>query len=74
MSVDEFSDYSSDTAADPVPNEALPTPCAELLLRAPDRNLIRVDGQSYAAAKPTRIRLRLNPLSTRPEGPKLFYG
>ena len=57
MSVGEFSGYSSDTAVDPVPDEALPTLSAELLLGASDRNLVRADGQSYAAAKPTRIRL-----------------
>jgi hypothetical protein len=37
------------------------TPSAELLSGALDRNTAGADGQSYAAAKPIRIRLRLKP-------------
>jgi hypothetical protein len=71
-SVGEFSGCSSDTAVDPVPDEPLLTPGAELLSGALDRNTAGADGQSHAAAKPIRIRLRLKPLSGRPQGNKII--
>jgi hypothetical protein len=55
--MDELSGCSSDTAdtaVDPVTDEALPTPSAELLSGAPDHNFVRADGQSHVAAKPIR--------------------
>jgi hypothetical protein len=70
--VGDFSGCSSDTAVDPDADEILPTASAEPLSGAPDRNLVPADGQSHAATKPTRIRLRLNPPSQRPRGTKII--
>jgi hypothetical protein len=72
MSIGEFSGCSSDTAVDLVNDEALPIPSAELLSGALDRNTVRADEQSHAAAKTTRIRLRLNPPSERPQATKII--
>jgi hypothetical protein len=47
----EFSGCSSDTAVDPVTDEALPTPSTELLLGAPDYNFVRADEQSHVTTK-----------------------
>ena len=71
-SVSEPSGCSSDTAVDPAPDESLLTPSAELLSGALDRNTAGAGGQSHAAAKPTRIRLRLKPPSERPQGNKII--
>ena len=49
MSVGEFSGYSSDTAINPVIDEALPTPIAEPFSGVLDHNLVRADGQSHVA-------------------------
>jgi hypothetical protein len=48
-----------------------PSPSAELLPGALDRNTTGAGGQSHAAAKPIRIRLRLKPPSERPQGNKI---
>lgn len=71
-SVGEFSDCSSGTAVDPVSDEPLLTPSAELLSGALDPNTAEADGQSHVAAKPIRIRLRLKPPSERPQGNKII--
>jgi hypothetical protein len=63
----EFSGCSSDTAVDPVTDEALPTPSAELLSGAPDHNFVRADGQSHVIIKLIRIRLRVNLPPKRPQ-------
>ena len=73
MSANDAHSRSSNTAVNPVPDEALLTSSAEVLVLsgAPDRNLAQADRQSYAAAKPGRIQLRLNPPSKRPQGTKI---
>jgi hypothetical protein len=67
ISMGEFSGCSSDTAVDPVTDEALPTPSTELLSGAPDHSFVRADGQSHVTTKPIRIRLRVNPPPKRPQ-------
>ena len=72
MSVGEFSGHSSDTAVDPVSDEAIPAPTAQLPSGAPDHDVVRAaDGQPHAAdVKPIRIRLRVNPPPKRESGTK----
>ena len=71
MSIGEFSGCSSDTAVDVVTDAELLTPSIEALSGARDCNFVRADGHSHAAAKPIRIRLRVNPPPKRPQGTKL---
>lgn len=55
-SAGRFGGCGGDTAVDPVLDEPLLTPSAELLSGALDRNTTGAGGQSHAAAKPIRIR------------------
>jgi hypothetical protein len=77
MSIAEFSGDSSDTAVDPVSDEAIPAPTAQPPSGALDHDVIQAEGQSHAAVKPIRIRLRVNPppsgtkIILRLKGPKL---
>jgi hypothetical protein len=57
MSVGEFSGSSSDTAINPVIDEALPTSIAEPLSVVLDYNPVRADGRSHMAVELIRIRL-----------------
>jgi hypothetical protein len=70
MSIGEFSGHSSDTAVDPVSDEAIPAPTAKPPSGALDHDAVRADGQSHAAVKPIRIRLRVNPPPKRQSGTK----
>lgn len=72
MSVGEFSGSSSDTAINPVIDEALPTSIAEPLSVVLDYNPVRADGQSHMAVELIRIRLRVNPPPKRPQGIKII--
>jgi hypothetical protein len=73
MSVGEFSGRSSDTAVDPVFDEAVPTPTAKPPSDALDYGVVRAARQSHAVVKPPiRIRLRVNPPPKRPPGPKII--
>jgi len=72
MSIAEFSGDSSDTAFDPVSDEAIPAPTAQPPSGALDHDVIRAGGQSHAAVKPIRIRLRVNPPPKRPSGTKII--
>jgi len=71
VSVGEFSGHSSDTAVDPVADEASPTPTAKSPSSALDHDVVRAERRSYAAVRPIRIRLRVNPPPKRPSGTKI---
>jgi hypothetical protein len=72
MSVGEFSGSSSDTAINPVVDEALPTPIAEPLSVVLDHNPVRADGQPHMAVELISIRLRVNPPRKRPQETKII--
>jgi hypothetical protein len=72
ISIGEFSDDSSDTAVDPVPDEAIPAPTTQPPWGALDHDVIRAEGQSHAAVKSIRIRLQVNPPLKRPSGAKII--
>jgi hypothetical protein len=71
MSIAEFSGDSSDTAVDPVSDEAILTPTAQPPSGTLDHDVIRPEGQSHAAVKPVRIRLRVNPPPKPPSRTKI---
>jgi hypothetical protein len=72
VSANDAYSRSSNTAVNPVPDEALLTSSVELLPGAPDRNLAQADRWSHAAAKPSRLQLRFNPPSKHPQGTKII--
>ena len=83
ITVGEFSGCSSDTAVDPLSDEALSTPTTEPLSGGLDHDVVRADGQSNTIGKPVRIRLRVSPpqkpshgtkIVLRLKGPKLGKG
>ena len=83
ITVGEFSGCSSDTAVNPLINEALSASTTEPLSEGLDHDVTRADGQSNTIGKPIRIRLRIRPpqkpshgikIVLRLKGPKLSKG
>ena len=72
MPISTFSGHSSDTTVDPISDKAIPEPTTNTPSGALDHDVVQADGQSHAAVKPIRIRLRLNPPLKRPSGTKLI--